>query len=201
GASLSRAFPAAKVEELIVASSEEPLPALVHGFYKDYAEQTARILKAYKGLSNSHIAVNIYAREPQRKSELEQMLGGNPSDLKVKTFDDFVSLLSYTENNAEEVIAEMAMKELEELRERVSYQSKAEIEAVLKDWQNLLAKAQEIHAAILEERDLLERVTKEDANVLKTLADKLKQANSQEERTQALEALRTGLEEAEKKKE
>ncbi|HWP46851.1 MAG TPA: type I-A CRISPR-associated protein Cas7/Csa2 [Candidatus Limnocylindrales bacterium] len=200
GASLSRAFPAAKVEELIVASSEEPLPALVHGFYKDYAEQSAKILKAYKSLSSTDITVNLYARNSQRKSELEQMLKDSQSSLEVKVFDDFISLLSDAEKSAEEVIASMAMKELKEIQEKVSLQSKEEIKKVLENWQNLLAKAQEIYPAIWEEYNLLEQSMESEDKDLKKLADELREANSTEKRTELIKALREGIEKKKNKK-
>ncbi len=45
GANLARSFPAFKLEEFIAISSEEPIPALVHGFYEDYVEASKSIIK------------------------------------------------------------------------------------------------------------------------------------------------------------
>lgn len=46
GAAASRAIPIIKTVELVCAVSKEPLPNLIHGFYCDYLEESARILKA-----------------------------------------------------------------------------------------------------------------------------------------------------------
>lgn len=48
GAASSRAIPIVRVIELMAAVSESPLPNLVHGFYMDYAEESARILKFFR---------------------------------------------------------------------------------------------------------------------------------------------------------
>ena len=45
GANLSRSFPVIKLEEFIAVSGERPMPALVHGFYKDYIEESAKLLR------------------------------------------------------------------------------------------------------------------------------------------------------------
>ena len=45
GANLARSFPAFKLEEFIAISSEEPIPAIVHGFYEDYVEASKSIIK------------------------------------------------------------------------------------------------------------------------------------------------------------
>ncbi len=46
GAAASRAIPVVKVVELVCAVSKQPLPNLVHGFYRDYLEESARMLHA-----------------------------------------------------------------------------------------------------------------------------------------------------------
>ncbi|WP_232461959.1 type I-A CRISPR-associated protein Cas7/Csa2 [Thermococcus siculi] len=50
GANLARSFPVFKVEELIAIASEEPIPALVHGFYNDYIEANKAIIKNARAL-------------------------------------------------------------------------------------------------------------------------------------------------------
>jgi len=45
GAAQSRASPIIKVTELICVASRRPIPNAVHGFYRDYAEETASIVK------------------------------------------------------------------------------------------------------------------------------------------------------------
>lgn len=50
GANLARSFPAFKLEEFIAVASEEPIPALVHGFYEDYVEVSKNIVENAKKL-------------------------------------------------------------------------------------------------------------------------------------------------------
>ena len=46
GAASSRALPVMRTTELICAVGKQPLPNLVHGFFKDYAKESARVLKS-----------------------------------------------------------------------------------------------------------------------------------------------------------
>ncbi len=46
GAAQARALPIVKVVELVCVGSRNPIPNAVHGFYRDYAEETADIIKA-----------------------------------------------------------------------------------------------------------------------------------------------------------
>ncbi|WP_206206067.1 type I-A CRISPR-associated protein Cas7/Csa2 [Thermococcus sp. JdF3] len=50
GANLARSFPLMKVEEFIAVASEEPIPALVHGFYEDYVKSSGSIVENAKRL-------------------------------------------------------------------------------------------------------------------------------------------------------
>jgi CRISPR/Cas system-associated protein Cas7 (RAMP superfamily) len=45
GAAQARALPIIKVTELICVASKKPMPNAIHGFYRDYAEETAGIVK------------------------------------------------------------------------------------------------------------------------------------------------------------
>jgi CRISPR-associated protein Cst2 len=45
GAAQARALPIIKVTELICIASKKPIPNAIHGFYRDYAEETAGIVK------------------------------------------------------------------------------------------------------------------------------------------------------------
>jgi len=45
GAAQARALPIIKVTELVCIASKKPIPNAVHGFYKDYAEETANVIK------------------------------------------------------------------------------------------------------------------------------------------------------------
>jgi CRISPR-associated protein Cst2 len=45
GAAQARASPIIKVTELICIASKKPMPNAIHGFYRDYAEETAGIVK------------------------------------------------------------------------------------------------------------------------------------------------------------
>ncbi|MCX8171906.1 MAG: DevR family CRISPR-associated autoregulator, partial [Candidatus Bathyarchaeota archaeon] len=46
GAAQARALPIIKTTELICIASKKPIPNAIHGFYKDYAEETANIVKS-----------------------------------------------------------------------------------------------------------------------------------------------------------
>ncbi|RLI23920.1 MAG: hypothetical protein DRO52_06275 [Candidatus Hecatellales archaeon] len=55
GAAQARALPIIKVTELICLASKTPVPNLVHGFYKDYAKESASMVKTAisRGLAKS----------------------------------------------------------------------------------------------------------------------------------------------------
>ncbi len=78
GASRSRAFPAIKVEELIAVESDNPIPAPVHGFYKDYSSQTAQIFKSYTniGPKNNSVWIGLYGRDEKILNRLKEAFGG-----------------------------------------------------------------------------------------------------------------------------
>jgi CRISPR-associated protein Cst2 len=59
GAAASRALPIVRVVELICAVSGQPIPNLVHGFYSDYAEESAKILKTVHSM-NKQLKVFAY---------------------------------------------------------------------------------------------------------------------------------------------
>jgi CRISPR-associated protein Cst2 len=46
GAAQARALPIIKITEFIGVASRKPIPNIVHGFFKDYIEETASIIKA-----------------------------------------------------------------------------------------------------------------------------------------------------------
>ena len=100
GANTSRAFPAEKVEELIAVASVNPIPPLVHGFYKDYAEQSANNLKHYMELTGETegIRVFIYARNPSRVRELTKLFSDAVGEDAVKLSDSPVGLIGSLAN-------------------------------------------------------------------------------------------------------
>ncbi|MCS7385439.1 MAG: type I-A CRISPR-associated protein Cas7/Csa2 [archaeon GB-1867-005] len=69
GAAQARALPIMKVTEAIILISKRPIPNAIHGFYMDYAEETAGILKALveKGfLSEGDFKVYAVGSEPAK---------------------------------------------------------------------------------------------------------------------------------------
>ncbi len=103
GAGTSRAFPAEEVEELIAVASPHPIPPLVHGFYKDYAEQSAKNLAHYVKMTKlGDFRVFVYARDGSRKKELVDLftkeLGdeSSPEDVRdrIQEADSPVELIS-----------------------------------------------------------------------------------------------------------
>lgn len=57
GAAQARALPIVKLEELIALLSSMPGPNLVHGYFKDYAEETFNIIKNYYINGNAKVYV------------------------------------------------------------------------------------------------------------------------------------------------
>jgi len=67
GAASSRATPIMKTIELICAISKQPIPNLIHGFYMDYAEESAKILSS--SLSTGlieELRTFVYGEKPER---------------------------------------------------------------------------------------------------------------------------------------
>jgi len=67
GAASSRATPIMKTIELICAISKQPIPNLIHGFYMDYAEESAKILSS--SLSSGlieELRTFVYGEKPER---------------------------------------------------------------------------------------------------------------------------------------
>ncbi len=61
GAAASRAIPTIKTEEFLGVISKQAIPNLIHGFYKDYIEESGRILKNIienKGIENIKVYVS-----------------------------------------------------------------------------------------------------------------------------------------------
>ena len=66
GAASSRATPIMKTIELICAISKQPIPNLIHGFYMDYAEESAKILSS--SLSSGlieELRTFVYGEKPE----------------------------------------------------------------------------------------------------------------------------------------
>lgn len=86
GAASSRALVAFKPVELIVAVNEKPMPNLIHGFYMDYIEESARILSMCS--ENGRLRVFAYGDTPSRL--LQQVL---PKDVLKVTDSPFAALV------------------------------------------------------------------------------------------------------------
>jgi len=75
GAAQSRALPIVKVVEFLAVISKKPIPNMVHGFYKDYAEESIGIVKAFVGkgiVSKDEIKVYVVGK---RLAKLLENLG------------------------------------------------------------------------------------------------------------------------------
>ncbi len=83
GANMSRSLPAESVEQLLVASSNHPIPLLMNGMYLDYAERSVRTL-------------NNYCKATGVKATLHTYRVKLPEDL-VKSLAENVQLKSYDE--------------------------------------------------------------------------------------------------------
>ncbi|MEM0267331.1 MAG: type I-A CRISPR-associated protein Cas7/Csa2 [Thermofilaceae archaeon] len=85
GAATARALPAIRVVELIAAVSDKPLPNLIHGFYYDYIEESARILSAFSGGRQ----LKVYAYGDRVVGQLTKRL---PKDVVVTAESPFQAL-------------------------------------------------------------------------------------------------------------
>jgi CRISPR-associated protein Cst2 len=94
GASIARALPAIKVEEILCAVSKSPIPNLVHGFYKDYLEESARILRA---LSSSGKQLKVYVYGDKVKEILKSTVPENIVSIEESAYSALVSAAKVTE--------------------------------------------------------------------------------------------------------
>ena len=75
GAAQSRALPIVKVVELLAVVSKKPIPNMVHGFYRDYAEESLGIIKAFlekRIISKDEVKVYVVG---EKLAELAKQLG------------------------------------------------------------------------------------------------------------------------------
>ena len=95
GANTSRGLPALEVRELVAVTSQKPIPMAKHGFYKDYIEETIKILDDFSKAFETNVTVHIYTKDKRN-------IGKTQSNdfLELKHYDSFVALIK---NVAEEV--------------------------------------------------------------------------------------------------
>lgn len=60
GAGLARGLPVNRVDSLLVAVSDRPIPLLVNGYYRDYLQESYSLLSSYAALSNANITLHTY---------------------------------------------------------------------------------------------------------------------------------------------
>jgi CRISPR-associated protein Cst2 len=70
GSHTARALPIAKLEEVVVAVSDVPIPALVHGAYPDYVEKSLDVLSAFAMALGRSVRVVCYNAECGQKPSL-----------------------------------------------------------------------------------------------------------------------------------
>lgn len=78
GANLARSFPLMKVEEFIAVASEEPIPALVHGFYDDYVKASGAIVENARKLGFDIRAFTYntgFVEGAEEVSSVEELVG------------------------------------------------------------------------------------------------------------------------------
>ncbi|ADC66007.1 CRISPR-associated autoregulator, DevR family [Ferroglobus placidus DSM 10642] len=95
GANTSRGLPALEVRELVAATSQSPIPMAKHGFYKDYIEETIKILNDFSKAFDTNVTVHVYTKDKRNINK--------PQDndlLELRQYDSFVKLI---ESVAEEV--------------------------------------------------------------------------------------------------
>ena len=95
GANTSRGLPALEVKELVAVTSQKPIPMAKHGFYKDYIEETIKILDDFSKAFETNVTVHIYTKDKRNLDETQ-----DNDFLELKHYDSFVALIK---NVAEEV--------------------------------------------------------------------------------------------------
>jgi len=93
GAASARALPAVRVVELVAAVSDKPMPNLVHGFYRDYLEESARILLACG--SGRQLRVFAYGEAPAKV--LQARLPGGVVTVAESPYEALVEAASVVE--------------------------------------------------------------------------------------------------------
>lgn len=63
GAGISRGLPVSRVDSLLIAASERPIPLVVNGYYRDYLQETQSLLSSYAALSNAGISLHVYPQD------------------------------------------------------------------------------------------------------------------------------------------
>lgn len=96
GAAQSRALPIVKVVELLAVVSKKPIPNMVHGFYKDYAEESISMVKAFvdKGIVGKN-EIKIYVTGERLAKLLEGL--GEIAVVKDSVFEALVDIAEVIE--------------------------------------------------------------------------------------------------------
>jgi CRISPR-associated protein Cst2 len=81
GSHTARALPIAKLEEMVVAVSDVPIPALVHGAYPDYVEKSLDVLSAFAVALGRNVKVACYNAECVQKPSLSVQSARSFSEL------------------------------------------------------------------------------------------------------------------------
>ncbi len=99
GAGLARGLPVSRVDSLLVAASDQPIPLLVNGYYRDYVQESQSLLSSYANLANADIKLHGYPKgivleEPEKpEKELEQEPERPQGRLQIQGYDHWVDLL------------------------------------------------------------------------------------------------------------
>lgn len=99
GAGLARGLPVSRVDSLLVAASDQPIPLVVNGYYRDYLQESQSLLSSYANLANATITLHVYPKGivPEESEKLEKEPEQEPKQpqgkLQVKGYDHWVDLL------------------------------------------------------------------------------------------------------------
>ncbi|MEM1509162.1 MAG: type I-A CRISPR-associated protein Cas7/Csa2 [Thermofilaceae archaeon] len=94
GAAAARALPIIRVEELVCAVSDQPIPNLVHGFYSDYAEESGRILK---GVYSAKKLLKVYTCGERISKILKGALPGDVLSIEESAYTALVNAAKVAE--------------------------------------------------------------------------------------------------------
>lgn len=98
GANISRSLPVFQVEELLAAYSEKPLPLTIHGFFKNYAEESLRTIGEYCKISKSKAKISFYGIKISEEliKEYKEEIEVKPHQAWQKIFGEIIEEIERT---------------------------------------------------------------------------------------------------------
>ena len=99
GANMSRSLPAERVEQLIVATSRNPIPLLVNGMYSDYVDKSLKVLENYCKSAGIEATLHTYGVSVREAEKVEIQQYDDWSDIFVKLAEEVEKSLGASTNS------------------------------------------------------------------------------------------------------